>query len=752
MTVPEEQLGTPGAGASQTQEAIGLAHGADSKRRPRTIDVDAADFLALVEGWEPRTLTLLATIGQGRAAQAQLIQAVDQDGYCRLCVEKVFRAPLLTRFIYRTAFQAPFAYQWCEEAILAGFYRRRVAAVIVETLLPGVRVARPLYVRWHQGAKAFALGTEFVSGRGIVPQRADPYALRRGLTRLLRTKRRWPAPPPEEIGQLLSVMDRLEHLFHEIGIVGSGWQVCKRALVSTANFRRTEQGYVLVDLESGIPALLVPSYILAGLRLGRFPLFDDVDPKRLRHWLVTHRQRFMQKGGNVYETLCDDVEKLIAHGERWKKGELALLRNRSGIFSRAFRAVYRRRCVSIWRRRNIIDAETERAFRAGDRLFSRPTYWLGLIPGSAGRLLQRLVANRPYRVALRRWLTEPQYRKTWNRWYVRRHAIAWREAGRIAPNRKFSGLSFSFVGNSLLARCTPPRFHRWLSDPVVRRDTLTRAFLLCASSYFQEAYARHVVRERIREWRRDERIDRNDAASLSQQLETHDLDEYVCCFGMHLGLKLTTPLVLPMKVGGVAAFVATGNVLYLLPFFFTPIGRTAITLWRMATRRGTQYGEALLVGMIPAVGNLAYPAQMYAAYPDLSIFLIRDSAARAARWTPIYGGKDTRVEIWFLKLLNVFIEGMEIGVTIASRVRRTLSHRPRRAPEPGARASLTLTSPRFAGLLQRQLRLLARSESLEYECSFGEWALAQARSAGNHSGSHGPFPSGTKPPSLAKHD
>ena len=170
----------------------------------------------------------------------------------------------------------------------------------------------------------------------------------------------------------------------------------------------------------------------------------------------------------------------------------------------------------------------------------------------------------------------------------------------------------------------------------------------------------------------------------------------------------------------------------------------------MATRRGTQYGEALLVGMIPAVGNLAYPAQMYAAYPDLSIFLIRDSAARAARWIPICGGKDTRVEIWFLKLMNVFIEGTEIGLTIASRVRRTLSQRPRRAPEPGARASHTLTSRRFARLLQRQLRLLAQSGSLEY--SFAEWALAQARSAGNQTGSHGPFPSGTKPPSLAKHD
>ena len=724
MTVPDEQLHIlPETRESYKSVDLNDTAVAVGRRRVDSLTVARADFLALETNWEPQTLTLLATVGQGRAAQARLVEAIDRNGECRLCVEKLFRPPLLTRLIYRIAFQAPFAYQWCDEAIVASFYRRRVAAVVVEALLPTVRVARPLYVRWDKGASAFVLGTEFVNGRGIIPQGVDRYVLRRGFARLLRTKRRWPLPPPEEVKQLLTTMDELEHLFRECGLVGSGWQVCKRALVSTANFRRSKQGYVLVDLESGIPALLVWSYVLAGLRLRSFPLFDDIDANRLRQWLAAHQNRFTQAGDGAHERLHDDIEKLTGYTERWKKGELALVRNGLKIFSRESRDIYRIRCVSVWRRRKIIDADAERLLETSDRFFSRPTYWFGLIPGPPGRFLQRLVANHAYRAALRRWLFQSRYRKTWARWHVRRHACQWREAGRIAPNRKFSGLSPGFLGNALLARCSPPGFHRWLSDPIVRNDWMGRIFLLCASAQFQQVYARHVVNERIREWRRDERIGGEEAESLSHGLKTHDLDEYLRCFGLHLGLKLSSPLILPMKVGGVATFVATGNLIYLLPFLFTPIGRTAITLWRMVKHRGTQYGEALLVGMIPAVGNLAYPAQMYAAYPDLSTFLIRDSAARAARWMPIYGGKDTRVEIWFLKLMNLFIEATELGVTVASRIRRTLSRKPRQVPEVRAVTS----SPRFEKLLQRQLQLLASSRTFGY--SFGDWALTQTRAA-----------------------
>src|SRR5262249_9188190 len=153
-----------------------------------------------------------------RAAQARLVQATLTDGRQLLCVEKVFRPALLTRLIYRIAFQAPFAYQTCQQAILTTFYRRRVASAIVDATGIEARVAEPLYVRWDNDSASFVLASEFIRGRGIVPQPSDPYSLRRWFARWVGKADRYPAKPREEITELLDVMDELEALFRECGL------------------------------------------------------------------------------------------------------------------------------------------------------------------------------------------------------------------------------------------------------------------------------------------------------------------------------------------------------------------------------------------------------------------------------------------------------------------------------------------------------------------------------------------------------
>jgi hypothetical protein len=136
------------------------------------------------------------------------------------------------------------------------------------------------------------------------------------------------------------------------------------------------------------------------------------------------------------------------------------------------------------------------------------------------------------------------------------------------------------------------------------------------------------------------------------------MDEYVRCFGMHMGLKLLLPLLAPLKLGGGAAFIASGNLWFLFVLFLMPACRTAITLWRMLLRKrpAVDYLDALLVGTLPTIGSLAYPVQMYSKYRELSVFLLRDSAARVGRWVPIYGGKDSRIEIGAIKMINVVAE------------------------------------------------------------------------------------------------
>ncbi len=115
-----------------------------------------------------------------------------------------------------------------------------------------------------------------------------------------------------------------------------------------------------------------------------------------------------------------------------------------------------------------------------------------------------------------------------------------------------------------------------------------------------------------------------------------------------------------LLIGTVTALLH--NPLPLLLMANSSVLRTLITLWRMLKHRGSQvsFKVALLLGMIPVVGSLAFAAQMYRSCPELSAFLSRDIMSTLARLIPIYGGKHTRLEVWMVKLANIPIEVMEL--------------------------------------------------------------------------------------------
>jgi hypothetical protein len=210
---------------------------------------------------------------------------------------------------------------------------------------------------------------------------------------------------------------------------------------------------------------------------------------------------------------------------------------------------------------------------------------------------------------------------------------------------------------------------------------------------------------------------------LHEQLAGHELDEYARCMGMHLGLKLLMPVLAPLKAGGLAASLTTGNPLYLLPLVFTPVCRTAITLWRMMhpSRRHIRYVEALAIGPLPVIGTLAYPVQMWASHPELSNLLLRDAASRIGRIVPIYGGKDSRVEFWAIKAVNLLLEGMDL-LRMATRPFERLFVR-WSAAQP-SNEPRTIAFPRRAKLEKRQIALLKVAESSdisEAEAAWIEW-------------------------------
>ena len=130
---------------------------------PRAPTEPLAGLIPTQGGLQPVQVVPVRVLGQGRAAQARLVDVTTLDGRQLRCVEKVFCPGLLTRTIYRVCFQAPFAYQDNVDAILASFYRRRLAWAMVRALVPDADVARPLYVRWDDSSAALVLASEFAA-------------------------------------------------------------------------------------------------------------------------------------------------------------------------------------------------------------------------------------------------------------------------------------------------------------------------------------------------------------------------------------------------------------------------------------------------------------------------------------------------------------------------------------------------------------------------------------------------------------
>ena len=289
----------------------------------------------------PLSVQSLRVLGKGRAATARLVDATFADGSTIRCVEKVFTPGWLTRTIYRLSFFAPFAYQSNRDAITACFFRRRVASEILRRDGINVDVAKPLYIRFDSDALAWVLAAEHIEGRGIRPagrHETNP-----------------------EIDQIVALMHTAKQSLIDAGLTGSGWQIDPRAMVSTANLLRLGDRYTIIDLESGIPAILVPKYLLLAARTGTLPPFDDLDAAKLK---------------SRDPDLAGDVDALIHYTSEWKNAEPAPLR------------------FGTWRR--IVDKTRHRLLR------STRTLWRFL----THRRYQTYIGLRYIRQSILRWQSE----------------------------------------------------------------------------------------------------------------------------------------------------------------------------------------------------------------------------------------------------------------------------------------------------------------------------------------------------------
>lgn len=652
---------------------------------------------------EPVEVRVLRTLGHGRAALAQLVDAEMPCGRTVRCVEKVFAPGWLTRTIYRISFQSPFAYQSNRDAILSCFYRRRVAAMVLDASDVDASVAMPLYVRFDSTKRAWVLAAQWIDGRGIVPGPVDASRVRRWLG--------WSTPDTgvrgsHEIDSLVETMHQLEQVFGQCGLIGSGWQVAPRAMVSTANLLRDGDRYTVIDLESGIPAVLVPHYVLAGARRFSLPPFDDLDASQLRGWIAANERLLtFRVGPDALDQLRHDSERLIHHTQRWKDAELALFRRPWRWLTKRGAESYRNECYRRWHQDGIVDRQT------ADVLPKRPIqarliWYSRLLPNPIARFVGRLVGRADFRQRVVQWVRDKDSRaEQWQRQLrqAKQRGIA---VGRFPESMKLS--SANYLLHAGMSASFPVRLHRFFVDRARRREVVVVGFMLLLSARYQSWFGKKRIEASIDRWQHSGRINESTCNLLRDQLSGHEVRAYVRGFGMHVALKALAPIVAPAKVGGVAAFITNGNPWFLLPLLLTPVLRTTVTItnWWSTRHQHVPHGEALLAGCLPVVGGIAFPLQMFAARPELSTFLVRDAAAKLGRRVPIYGGPDSRTELGFIRFTDFVVEWMQCLSMLTRRVFR-------RSPSVAAPATLLpfRTRTRAGRWIDRQaMEWIARAE------------------------------------------
>jgi len=182
---------------------------------------------------------------------------------------------------------------------------------------------------------------------------------------------------------------------------------------------------------------------------------------------------------------------------------------------------------------------------------------------------------------------------------------------------------------------------------------------------YRKASVEELIKSRIAEWEDRGQLKTKHADYFRDQAEHESTSPYLADFIILIGLKpLTNVIELVLLPALYAAGIINEATLAIGVTLGGVIYRTMYTLGKMIYEKVLPVEEhprwiALIIGLIPTFGNLAYPTQMvYSASSkskELAEFLMYDISARIGAKIPIWGGKDTRTEHFFNRLPNVII-------------------------------------------------------------------------------------------------
>lgn len=194
---------------------------------------------------------------------------------------------------------------------------------------------------------------------------------------------------------------------------------------------------------------------------------------------------------------------------------------------------------------------------------------------------------------------------------------------------------------------------------------INHGFKYTISARYRWGVARWYLQKDIKKWFARKSIDKEERKYLLAELHKDDVSSYLTDFSVHLALKpvdkVITYIIIPLIVTAYDIDISVGVI---MAVSVGPIVRTAYTLWRFThslVSKRTHYPViALIIGILPVVGNLAYPAELFFRGSNnrdrLAKFILYSFSAKIGAKIPIWGGKDSGTEHffnrWAHKLLN----------------------------------------------------------------------------------------------------
>ena len=549
-------------------------------------------------------------LGGGRSGE--VFWSKDSRG--RDIATKVFFENPITNFLHYLVSGAPNPYVWNEDAVKSAHFRRNVLKELVDYWFDSkLKIAESFDANWNNKFKAYELKTEFIEGNHAGLH--HPFSKQR----------------EGELSDLINdIMNPLQKSLVEAGFDGPAWQAGKGNPTASGNFllEKSENDcykWAMIDLESGVPALnlLSPvsffSFYLPKLKKYRHALFDDVDINKLRDYINTHKKDLESRID--FNVLSKNVNKLEFHQKKWK----SMKRVDNGI-------IYHLKKSKI---------SKEKA----DFYSKHPLQWYG---------------------------------------------------------REFKRLSLE--GYTKLAGDLPWEIFNRITL-VDYKELASKAWRFVSSQKYRTDVIRNYIGNRINIWEKRSQLKKHEANYLHNQLEREATSPYLTDFMWHISIK---PVEIGFGVVVIPLLYASGKLDLETSIWLEVLGgsitRTAYTLSRMmystikpdnirklpsnikqfftetykttvseGFKKGSGYAIgkilgikriiALGVGLVPTLGNAAYPLQgIYSSSTknkELFGFMIYDIFSKIGEKIPILGGRNTLTEHFFNKLPDLFVRNRD---------------------------------------------------------------------------------------------